>query len=140
MVTLSAARTCAVGCNASSPDAPPPSQMTCQTLVAVIVTPLATAVQTCPQSGEAAPALLRSNGVPGPLHVTVVPSPMSQTTRCRTAVAVTVTPPAEAVAEVGPLEAGPGSIHIHSGKPTVAPSLPGGREVRIGGASSASSL
>ena len=56
--------------------------------------------------------------MPGPLQVTDVPSPMFQTMDFTFAVAVTVTPPAVAVAEFGPYVVGDWSTAIHTGIPT----------------------
>jgi hypothetical protein len=68
----------------------------------------------CPQSGELAlgslPAL---NGVPGPVQVTVLPSPIDQDTDVGLATAVTDTPGTDAVAEIG---AHPLETHSHVGK------------------------
>ncbi|MEW2339656.1 hypothetical protein AB0932_35905, partial [Streptomyces sp. NPDC006682] len=57
-------------------------------------------------------------GVPGPLHVTVVPSPIAHRTLVTLAVAVTVTPPAVADAVAGPNVVAEGAAHIHIGIPT----------------------
>ncbi|MCX4417803.1 hypothetical protein OOK43_31695 [[Kitasatospora] papulosa] len=57
-------------------------------------------------------------GVPGPLHVTAVPSPIAHRTLVTLAVAVTVTPPAVAEAVAGPNVDGDGVAHIHVGIPT----------------------
>src|SRR6478609_14070 len=57
-------------------------------------------------------------GVPGPLQVTVVPSPIAHRTLVTFAVAVTVTPPAVAVAVAGPNVVAEGVAHIHIGIPT----------------------
>ncbi|MFD3518603.1 hypothetical protein, partial [Streptomyces sp. NPDC058663] len=51
-------------------------------------------------------------------QVAVVPSPMVQAIEVTVAVAETVTPPAVAVAEVGPYVTSVGSTHIHTGSPS----------------------
>lgn len=67
-----------------------------------------------PQSGDddfgSVPGL---NGVPAPLHVTVLPSPIDHDTEVGAANAVTDTPGTEAVAETDPH---PLKSHIHVGR------------------------
>ncbi|MFE0116781.1 hypothetical protein ACFWZA_01635 [[Kitasatospora] papulosa] len=60
----------------------------------------------------------RCNLTPGPLHVTVVPPPIAHRTLVTFAEAVTVTPPAVAVAVAGPNVVAEGVAHIHIGIPT----------------------
>ncbi|WLQ69362.1 hypothetical protein [Streptomyces glycanivorans] len=57
-------------------------------------------------------------GVPGPWQMTVAPSPIAHRTLVTFAVAVTVTPPAVAVAVAGPNVEGDEVAHIHIGIPT----------------------
>ncbi|MFE3289032.1 hypothetical protein ACFXJJ_38825, partial [Streptomyces sp. NPDC059233] len=57
-------------------------------------------------------------GVPGKGQETVVPFPKFRTTFCTVAVAVTVTPSAVALADVGPVVCGLGPFHTHTGTPT----------------------
>ena len=67
-----------------------------------------------PQSGDGAfGSLPARNGVPAPVHVTVLPSPMDHVTDVGVAVAVTDTPGTEAVADTGPH---PLDNHIHVGR------------------------
>jgi len=68
--------------------------------------------------------------VPGPLQVTLVPSPMSQTILTGVAVAVEVTPPAEALWLTGAQKLS--STHSQVGRFTTA-SCPDGGEVRTTG-------
>ena len=59
------------------------------------------------------------NGVPVAVHVTAPPSPISHRTFDTLAVAVTVTPPNDALRVIGPNDCSDGaSTHIHNGKPT----------------------
>jgi len=58
------------------------------------------------------------------VQVTVLPSPIAQTTLCTFAVAVTLYPADEAVRVIGPHVCRPGfATHIHVGSPTI-PILP----------------
>ena len=70
----------------------------------------------CPQSGDDAfGSLPGRNGVPAPVQVTELPSPIDQDTDVGVAVAVTDTPGSEAVADTGPH---PLDNHIHVGRLT----------------------
>ncbi|MGW2874751.1 hypothetical protein ACWDBP_00315 [Streptomyces sp. NPDC001233] len=71
----------------------------------------------CPQSGDAESAeYFAEYGVPGPSHVTVLPSPMTHDALCGIAFAVTVTPGTVAVFDTGFHIAR--SNHIHVGTRT----------------------
>ncbi|WP_405624839.1 hypothetical protein [Streptomyces sp. NBC_00016] len=72
-------------------------------------------------------------GVPGPWHVTTAPSPITHTIFETFAVAVTVTPPADALAVFGPYVVALWltHIHIHIGIPTGY--LPAGRGLAMAG-------
>ncbi|MER6521790.1 hypothetical protein ABT246_33655 [Streptomyces sp. NPDC001553] len=58
------------------------------------------------------------------MQVTTVPSPIAQTIFETWAVAVTVTPPADADATLGPNVSGPVAVHMYTGMPTT-PTPPG---------------
>ncbi|MGW1286429.1 hypothetical protein ACWD4N_22640 [Streptomyces sp. NPDC002586] len=71
----------------------------------------------CPQSGEVeSAAYFAEYGVPGPSHITVLPSPMTHVALCGIAVAVTDTPGTVAVFDTGFHIAR--SSHIHVGTRT----------------------
>ncbi|MGW8375390.1 hypothetical protein [Streptomyces sp. ODS28] len=73
----------------------------------------------CPQSGDGRFALtadLPPYGVPGPLHVTGLPSPNFHTTFCGRATAVTDTPGTDAIADLLPQL--PRASHNHVGRCT----------------------
>ncbi len=73
-----------------------------------------------PQSGDGLnPVPPPPYGVPGPAHVVDVPSPHDQVIDSDTAVAVTDSPPADAVAECVPHVRAVTSVHAHVGNPTI---------------------
>ncbi|MEU0511616.1 hypothetical protein [Amycolatopsis sp. NPDC006125] len=104
------------------PDAPAPDHVTRHRTVAVDRnrSPGAEAEdrwKVYPQSGDAASGTPSAgNGVPGPAHVTVAPSPIDHDTEVGVAVAVTATPGTDAVADLGCHTAR--STHNHVGKRT----------------------
>lgn len=106
----------------AAPCAPAPAQPTCQATVTRTgnrppATPAEDRVNTTPQVGDAAAGSSTPgrNGLPGPAHDTVPPTPKSQVTVCGLAVAVTDTPGTAAVADTAPHT--PPS-HSHTGTPT----------------------
>jgi len=92
----------------------------------------------CPQVGEAAlGSPPGDHAVPGPEQVTVDPSPAENTRRAGVAVAVTLNPGTDAVADLAPHDAG--SNHSHTGTLTRTFVALGGFH-RISGVGSRSAL
>jgi hypothetical protein len=86
------------------------------TVTATVYAPPAAAADerryTCPQSGDAfAGSVPGFHAVPGPAQVTVVPSPIDQVAFVGRAVAVTLTPGTDAVADCGLHDAGFSASH-----------------------------
>lgn len=101
------------------PPWPAPDQVTVQWTVAVTGNSCLACVAdevryVWPQSGDDAFGSLPARyGVPAPVQVTVLPSPMDHDTDAGVAVAVTDTPGTDAVADTGPQ---PFDSHIHVGR------------------------
>jgi len=99
------------------PATPPPAQDTVQVTVAVTGYEPGL-VNVCPHVGDGDIASRPGvHAVPGPLHVTLTPSPVDNTKLTGLAVAVTLIPGTDAVADRGPHESAPS--HTHVGKYTI---------------------